>query len=133
MGGAAKRSASIRVLVADDHPLVCSGLGRLLAAEPDIELVGCAASGRDAVALAAELRPDVVLMDLAMHDLDGVESTRAIVVECPETTVLVLTSLADAARIERALDAGAAGSVLKDVEPDELVSRVRTAAARVTA
>lgn len=129
MQPAAEASRSIRVLVADDHPHVRSGLARLLAAEVGIELVGSAGCGREAISLSAALQPDVVLMDLSMPDLDGVEATRQIVDERPETTVLVLTSVSDAAWIQRALDAGAAGYLLKDAEPDELVGRIRTAAA----
>lgn len=118
------------MLVADDHPLVRSGLGHLLAAAPGIELVGCAGCGREAIALASALRPDVVLMDLSMPGLDAVESTRRIVLEQSETTVLILTSFSDAPRIQRALDAGACGYLLKDAEPEELVGRVRIVAAR---
>ncbi len=118
----------IRVLLAEDHTLVRAGLERLLATAGDIEVVGAAANGREAVELAAATRPDVVLMDLSMPELDGVQATRAIVAADREAQVVVLTSLAEPERILAALDAGAVGYLLKDAEPEEVVAGIRAAA-----
>jgi len=118
----------IRVLLAEDHSLVRAGLERLLATANDIEVVGGAADGSEAIELAAETRPDVVLMDLSMPNVDGIEATRAIVAANQDVQVVVLTSLSDRDRILAALDAGAIGYLLKDAEPDELIDGVRAAA-----
>jgi DNA-binding NarL/FixJ family response regulator len=117
----------IRVLIADDHQVVRSGLEQLLATASDIELVGMAVDGADAVAQVQDLRPDIVLMDLSMPGTDGIEATRAITASEPATQVVVLTSFSDKQRILDALDAGAAGYVLKHAEPDELLDAVRAA------
>ena len=119
----------IRVLVADDHGVVRDGLGRVVAAQPDLELVAAAANGAEAVELRRSARPDVVLMDLEMPVLDGIEATRAIHAESPETAVLVLTSFSDHTRITSALDAGAVGYLLKDASAEEVVNGIRAAAA----
>jgi len=118
----------IRVLLAEDHALVRAGLERLLATVDDIEVVGGAADGAEAVALAAEVAPDVVLMDLSMPNVDGIAATRAIVAANDEVHVVVLTSLADRERILAALDAGAVGYLLKDSEPEQLIAGIRAAA-----
>ncbi len=118
----------IRVLLADDHQLVRSGLAALLAGTEDIEVVGTAANGVEAVEMARQTSPDVVLMDLVMPVMDGVEATRRLVAELPQTQVVVLTSFSDQERILAALDAGAIGYLLKDVDPAELVRGVRAAA-----
>lgn len=118
----------IRVLLADDHQLVRSGLAALLAGNEDIEVVGTAANGAEAVELARQSRPDVVLMDLVMPIMDGVEATRRLVADLPGAQVVVLTSFSDQERILAALDAGAIGYLLKDVDPAELVRGVRAAA-----
>jgi DNA-binding NarL/FixJ family response regulator len=118
----------IRVLLADDHQLVRSGLAALLAGSDDIEVVGTAANGAEAVEMARSFSPDVVLMDLVMPVMDGVEATRRLVAEQPSVAVVVLTSFSDQERILAALDAGAIGYLLKDVEPAELVRGVRAAA-----
>jgi DNA-binding NarL/FixJ family response regulator len=118
----------IRVLLADDHQLVRSGLAALLAGTEDIEVVGTAADGAEAVELARRTLPAVVLMDLVMPNVDGVEATRQVLAELPGTQVVVLTSFSDQERIIAALDAGAIGYLLKDVEPAELVRGVRAAA-----
>jgi DNA-binding NarL/FixJ family response regulator len=118
----------IRVLVADDHGVIRDGLGRLIDALEDIELVGVAADGQEAVERAAETSPDVVLMDLDMPRLDGIEATRRIVAERPQTAVLVLTSFSDRRRILGALEAGACGYLLKDVASDEVAEGIRAAA-----
>ena len=121
----------ISVVLADDHALVRRGLEKLLGADPDIEVIGTASDGREAIKLVAELRPDVVLMDLQMPEIDGVEATRTIVREAPDNKpaqVVVLTSFSDTERIVAAIDAGAVGYLLKDTEPEDLLEGVRAAA-----
>jgi DNA-binding NarL/FixJ family response regulator len=118
----------IRVLLADDHGVIRDGLGRLIAALDDIELVGVAADGAEAVARCAELAPDVVLMDLDMPVLDGIEATRQIVLAQPTTAVLVLTSFSDRPRIMGALEAGACGYLLKDLDAGAVAEGIRAAA-----
>jgi DNA-binding NarL/FixJ family response regulator len=118
----------IRLLIADDHAVVRTGLRHLVATFDGVELVGAAANGDEAVALSAEHRPDVVLMDLEMPVLDGIEATRRIVEAEPGVAVVVLTSFSDREQILRALDAGAIGYLLKDAEPAELERAVRAAA-----
>ena len=118
----------IRVLLAEDHKLVRAGLERLLTTAEDIEVVGGAADGGEAVELAAALRPHVVLMDLSMPNVDGVEATRRIVAANADVQVVALTSLSDRERILAVLDAGAIGYLLKDAEPEELIGGVRAAA-----
>ena len=118
----------IRVVLAEDHVMVRAGIERLLAGAPDIEIVGLAANGREAVDTATASSPDVVVMDLSMPELDGVAATREIVAARPEVRVLVLTSFMDPRRIVDAIDAGAVGYLLKDAEPDELVRGIRAAA-----
>jgi DNA-binding NarL/FixJ family response regulator len=116
----------IRVLLADDHRLVRSGLETLLSACEDIDVVASAADGAEAVRLAAQHEPDVVLMDLSMPVLDGVGATRQIVAAQTKTQVIVLTSFADRERVVDALDAGAVAYLLKDSEPSQLVEAVRS-------
>jgi DNA-binding NarL/FixJ family response regulator len=118
----------IRILLAEDHSLVRAGLADLLGNVRDFEVVGAAADGAEAVTLAAERRPQVVLMDLVMPGLDGIEATRRIVSADPAVQVVVLTSFSDRTRIMEALDAGAVGFLLKDAEPDELFRGIRAAA-----
>ncbi|TMM01087.1 MAG: response regulator transcription factor [Actinobacteria bacterium] len=119
----------IRVLLADDHAVVRSGLTQLLATVEDVEVVGAAADGAEAVDLALAERPDVVLMDLSMPVMDGIEAIRRLRGRDPEARIVVLTSFSDRERILDALDAGAIGYLLKDAEPDELIRGVRAAAA----
>ena len=118
----------IRVALADDHGVLRDGLASVIAAQPDMELVGTAADGAEAVAICRSLAPGVVLMDLEMPVMDGIDATRAILAEAPGTTVLVLTSFSDRRRITGALDAGAVGYLLKDASADEVVRGIRTAA-----
>ncbi len=118
----------IRILIADDHPVVRAGLQGMLASQPDFELVGEASTGREAVALTAQLRPDVVLLDLRMAELDGVEATIQIRAAQPETPVLVLTTYDSNADILRAIEAGATGYLLKDTPRDELFAAIRAVA-----
>jgi DNA-binding NarL/FixJ family response regulator len=118
----------IRVLIADDHGVIRDGLGRLISALPDMELVGTAGDGAEAVDRVRELEPDVVLMDLDMPKLDGIEATRRVLADRPGTAVLVLTSFSDRPRILGALEAGACGYLLKDVASDEVADGIRAAA-----
>jgi DNA-binding NarL/FixJ family response regulator len=115
----------IRVLVVDDHVVVRSGLEQLLATTDDIELAGTASNGNEAIDAVERLHPDVVLMDLSMPELDGVEATRRISVEHPSSRVLVLTSFSDQTRILDALSAGADGYLLKHAEPDDIAEAIR--------
>ncbi len=118
-----------RVLVVDDHPLIRSGLRVLRAEEPTVELVGEAATGSQAIAAAAALEPDVVLMDLNLPDIDGVEATRRILAEHPRAKVLVLTMLEDSDSLRAALQAGARGYLLKGAGGDETLRAILTVAA----
>jgi DNA-binding NarL/FixJ family response regulator len=118
----------IRVLIADDHGVIRDGLGRLIAALPDMEVVATASDGEEAVEQARRAEPDVILMDLDMPRLDGIEATRRVLAERPRTAVLVLTSFSDRPRILGALEAGAAGYLLKDVAADEVAEGIRSAA-----
>ena len=118
----------IRVLVVDDHAVVRDGLELLLERFDSVTCVGAAADGAEAVALAAELRPDVVLMDLSMPVMDGIEATRRIVEADPGVAVVVLTTFADDRHVMAAIDAGAVGYLLKDSGPDQLLAGVEAAA-----
>ncbi|HEU4658403.1 MAG TPA: response regulator transcription factor [Capillimicrobium sp.] len=117
----------IRVVLVDDHPTFRAGLRALLEAS-GIEVAGEAPGGAEALAVVREHEPDVVLMDLAMPGVDGVEATRRLTRELPEIPVVVLTSFSDRPRIVDAIDAGAVGYLLKDAEPDDLVRGVHAAA-----
>jgi DNA-binding NarL/FixJ family response regulator len=117
----------IRVVLADDHAMVRRGLEQLLTLEPDIEVVGMAQDGAEAIELVAQTQPDVVLMDLQMPGIDGVEATKQIA-GSSETAVVVLTSFSDSERILAALDAGAVGYLLKDAEPENVIEGLRAAA-----
>jgi DNA-binding NarL/FixJ family response regulator len=118
----------IRVAVADDHGVLRDGLAALIGAQPDMQLAGVAANGEEAVALCRSAAPDVVLMDLEMPVLDGIEATRAIVADGPGIAVLVLTSFSDRRRITDALAAGAVGYLLKDASAEDVVRGIRSAA-----
>jgi DNA-binding NarL/FixJ family response regulator len=118
----------IRVVLADDHPVVREGLRGMLAAEPDIEVVAECGDGADAVRLAAELAPDVVLMDLRMPGLDGVAATARIAARAGSPAVLVVTTYDTDSDILRAVEAGATGYLLKDTPRRELADAVRSAA-----
>jgi DNA-binding NarL/FixJ family response regulator len=118
----------IRILIVDDHAVVREGLGHFLALQEGFEIVGEAADGVDAVTAARSLRPDIVLMDLAMPRRDGVEAMRELRASVPEARVIILTSFLEDDRLLPALQAGAAGYLLKNVEPEELARAIRTAA-----
>jgi DNA-binding NarL/FixJ family response regulator len=119
----------IRVMLVDDSAAVRKGLSELLQAVPGIQLVGSAPDGLTAIEMAGAVKPDVVLMDLSMPEVDGVEATQRILEDRPQTKVVVLTAFSEQPRIFAALDAGAVGYLLKDAEPDELVRGVLAAAA----
>jgi len=122
-------SGPVRVLLADDHEVVREGLRAILAeAAGEVLVVGEAASGEQAVRLAAALRPDVVLMDLLMPGMDGIEATRQLREHRPHTGVIILTSFADDARVREAVRAGAIGYLMKDVRKAQLVDAIRAAA-----
>jgi DNA-binding NarL/FixJ family response regulator len=116
---------TIRLLIADDHALVRSGLRSMLEREPGFEIIGEAEDGREAVELCRSLRPDLVLMDVRMPRMDGLEATRTIKQECPEIGVLMVTMHENPDYMLEAIKAGAAGYVLKDAPLDELISAAR--------
>lgn len=115
----------IRVLIVDDHAIVRNGLAQLLETTDDLELVGAARDGDQAVTMAAELQPDVILMDLSMPGTDGIAATGRIVAANPSAHVLVLTSFSDKTRILDALQAGAEGYLLKHSEPEVILTGIR--------
>jgi len=117
----------IRVLLADDHGVIRDGLDRLIGGLEDVELVGTAADGADAIEKAEQLQPDVVVMDLDMPRVDGIEATRKILAR-QQTNVLVLTAFSDRARILGALEAGACGYLLKDAASEDVAEGIRAAA-----
>jgi DNA-binding NarL/FixJ family response regulator len=119
----------IRVLLVDDHAVVRRGLAQLLGTEDDIEVIGDAGDGAEAITMAADLHPDVILMDLSMPVVDGIEATSVIMAASPEVHVIVLTTFSDRERILGSLEAGATGYVLKDADPDELITAIRAAVA----
>ncbi len=119
----------IRVLLVDDQQLIRAGLRMLCDAEPDLEVVGEAGNGRDAITLAARLAPDVIVMDLRMPGVDGISATSRVLAERPATRVLVLTTFGDDEHLYPALNAGACGFLLKDAPPEELLDGIRRAAA----
>lgn len=117
----------IRILIADDHPIVRSGLKAILASQPDFELVADADNGSTAVTLSANLRPDVILIDLQMPIMDGLTAIKQIRLNQPEINILVLTTYDTDADIIPALEAGATGYLLKDTPPEELFRAIRSA------
>jgi DNA-binding NarL/FixJ family response regulator len=128
LGGRARSPDLLSVLIADDHPVVREGLRGMLAAEPGIRIVAEAASGDEAVVLTIRHQPDVVLMDLRMPGGDGVQATAGILAARPGTRVIVLTTYESDADIVRAVEAGAAGYLLKDTPIPDLVTAIRAAA-----
>jgi DNA-binding NarL/FixJ family response regulator len=121
--------AVIRVMIVDDHPVVRKGLASFLGHEPDIEVVGLADSGEQALEMAAELLPDIVLMDLSMPGMGGIEATRRLVETRPSTRVMMLTSFGGHERMVEALKSGAVGYVVKDTAPADLLNALRSIAA----
>jgi NarL family two-component system response regulator LiaR len=117
----------IRVIIVDDHAVVRSGLSAFLMVYDDLDFVGEAASGEEAIRLCKKLCPDVVLMDLVMPGMDGAEATQAIREECPDIQVIALTSFKEDDLVQRTLKAGAIGYLLKNVSANELVSAIRAA------
>src|SRR5919205_3626868 len=119
----------VRILITDDHGVVRQGLRMFLSLDPQLEVVGEAENGEEALAMARELKPDVVLMDLLMPVMDGIAATEAIRRELPEVEVLALTSVLEDASVVGAVRAGAIGYLLKDAEAEELRTAIRAAAA----
>jgi len=119
-------SETYRILIADDHRLIRRGLRSVLEVEPDIEIVGEATNGQEAIDLALQLTPDIILMDLQMPDLSGIEATRQILEVLPETHILVITLFDDDDSVFLALRAGARGYILKDADEIEIISAIRT-------
>ncbi|HYP42160.1 MAG TPA: response regulator transcription factor [Chloroflexia bacterium] len=119
----------IRILLVDDHAVVRQGLKAFLATEADIEVVGEAANGREAVEQVKRLKPDVVLMDLVMPQLDGIGATAEIKASSPDVDVIAMTSFIEDEKVFGAMRAGATGYVLKDADPDDVVHAIRSAAA----
>ena len=126
----AKKAKPLRVLIADDHRLFAEALEAILAGESSIEVVGRARNGAEAIELALELEPDVVLMDISMPVMDGVDATRRIREVRPDACVLMLTGSSAAADVDRSRDAGAAGYVTKDRIASELVEAIIETAGR---
>ena len=122
----------IRVLLVDDHAILSQGLRRLLEREPDMKVVGDARNGREAVEIATELKPDVVVMDIAMPELNGIDATRQIVAKLPDTRVLALSARSDRQVVTEVLRAGAVGFSLKETTVDDLVLAIRTVASGQT-
>jgi NarL family two-component system response regulator LiaR len=120
-------SETIRVMLIDDHAIVRKGLGAYLDTYPEIEVVGEAGGGAAGVAMAAKLLPDVVLMDLVMPEMDGIEATRQLKAASPTTQVIVLTSYGEDERIFPAIKAGALSYLMKDIGPDDLVRAIKAA------
>ena len=116
----------IRILLADDHTILRSGIRALLENEPGLSVIGEAEDGRAAVSMACKLKPDVVLMDIAMPLLNGLEATRQIKIQCPDVKVLVLSMHDNEEYIRQALEAGAMGYILKDAAPGELIGAIRS-------
>ncbi|MEH7014006.1 response regulator transcription factor [Neobacillus niacini] len=115
----------IRVVFVDDHEMVRIGVSAYLSAQPDIEVVGEAADGKKGVELALELRPDIILMDLVMKEMDGIEATRQIIEKWPEAKVIIVTSFLDDEKVYPALEAGATSYMLKTSKADEIANAVR--------
>ena len=123
-----KSAQNIRVLLVDDHPLVRRGLTSLLNGAPDIEVIGAAADGEEAVAYVVEERPDIVLMAVSMPGMNGMEAVRRLLKAVPGTRVVMLTSFSQHDVVVEAFDSGAVGYLLKDADPTELINGIRAAA-----
>jgi DNA-binding NarL/FixJ family response regulator len=121
-------NGSIRILITDDHPVVRAGLSGMISAEPGFEVIGEAGNGKEAIALIGELKPDVVLMDLRMPEMDGVTAIEHIKADYPDVQILVLTTYESDADILRAIETGATGYLLKDTPREELFGAIRLVA-----
>jgi DNA-binding NarL/FixJ family response regulator len=119
------RSEKIRILLVDDHALLRHGLSAVLSLQKDFEMVGEARDGQEAVKRASQLRPDVIIMDLAMPRINGAEATKLIKAELPDTKVMILTTFGMSADVSRALEAGASGAIVKDTAEKQLVAAIR--------
>ena len=119
------RSEKIRILLVDDHALLRHGLSAVLSLQKDFEVVGEAGDGQEAVKRASQLRPDVIIMDLAMPRINGAEATKLIKAELPDTKVMILTTFGMSADVSRALEAGASGAIVKDTADRQLVAAIR--------
>jgi len=120
--------SKITLLIVDDHAVVRKGLRGFLELTDEIEVVGEGANGLEAVSMAQELKPDVILMDLVMPEMDGIEATRRIMLANPDTKILILSSFGDENNVLPAIQTGALGFVLKDIDPDELAQAIRNTA-----
>jgi len=116
---------SIKIIIADDHRIIYDSLNPLLDKQPDIEVVGVADNGRKAVKLTQELKPDLVIMDISMPDLNGVEATIQIVSQCPEVKIIALSMNADRQYVKKMLSAGVSAYLTKDCSLDELIEAIR--------
>ena len=126
------KTERIKVMIVDDHPVVRSGLGSMLEAFDDLELVGEASSGEKALARCQDFTPDVILMDMVMPGMDGLETTRAVLDQYPSVKIVVLTSFAKDDMVQQALEAGATGYIMKETSIDELAAAIRAAHAGQT-
>jgi len=124
-----EKEKAIRILIADDHQLVRQGLMALLTVKPGIEVVGQATDGIEAVELAQSLEPDIILLDLLMPNMDGIEATREIKAEDPDARILIITSFAEDENVYQAIKAGALGYLLKDSSPQELMQAIHNVCA----
>jgi DNA-binding NarL/FixJ family response regulator len=122
-----RSESTIKLLIVDDHPVVRQGLSDIFEATEDIQVVGLASDGVEAVTMTLKHEPDVVLMDLSMPNMDGMDATRFLLRSCPDARVLMLTSFGGKERVKEALRSGAVGYLMKDTPPAELISGVRNA------
>ena len=125
-GAAAAERSTIRILLVDDHPLVREGLKRILASIMGVIVVGEASTGEEAIDRVRDLEPDIVMMDLSLPKMSGIEATRIITTESPNTRVLALTMHMEEIYVRGALDAGAIGYLVKDARPNDLVQAIET-------